>query len=561
MTSHLYRHVVIVTLSAALCWATGCGSPSSVCVRNSDCSTGSYCSGGSCTHDCTAATVSTSCGPGQTCSTFGMCLAAPDGGTSRDDASTGDAGRDAAMSDAGAACVAAGGTDADGDGYCAGTTLTSDCDDTHASAHPGATEICTPSMLAAVPADEDCDGEIDNGCAWAFGVAQFMTQTSTFHDQWLSPSLSEDGLRVYFTGFGSHTSALFMASRPALDQPFANAVPVPLSGGDPPDRSAVRHDELEIFFGQCGHGLWRATRAHRTDAFGAATAVPDTGALCDPSLSADGLELFHDRFLTEGLELHVMRRPSVTEAFGAAVRLTMTGSSIVAMGAPELAPDGRTLFFSEYPTGRLFVSHRADTTSTTFAIGREIAELGSRYTMAFSSSGSEMFMAGGNSADWSSGLYRVRVCRDGACPLMTAVACPSEGRRSPDNFHCYTRGATNQPYGNAVSACATPGDARLAHLVSIHSEAERAFVWHNFGTNTALSGTLWLGASDMATEGTWIWVSGEPFNYVHWGGGDPNEGTAANGLALWWAYDGLFADEAASHTYNYVCETELWPSW
>jgi Cys-rich repeat protein len=51
-------------------------------------------------------------------------------------------------------CVYDGCTDADGDGFC----QDSDCDDNNASVHPGAPEICGDSL------DNDCDGQIDEGC-------------------------------------------------------------------------------------------------------------------------------------------------------------------------------------------------------------------------------------------------------------------------------------------------------------------------------------------------------------------------------------------------------------
>jgi hypothetical protein len=47
---------------------------------------------------------------------------------------------------------AAGGTDADGDGF----DITSDCDDSDATVNPGATEICDDL-------DNDCDGSVDEG--------------------------------------------------------------------------------------------------------------------------------------------------------------------------------------------------------------------------------------------------------------------------------------------------------------------------------------------------------------------------------------------------------------
>lgn len=48
--------------------------------------------------------------------------------------------------------------DCDGDGYDAISSGGNDCDDTRASVHPGATEICDNGR------DDDCDGSVDEGC-------------------------------------------------------------------------------------------------------------------------------------------------------------------------------------------------------------------------------------------------------------------------------------------------------------------------------------------------------------------------------------------------------------
>jgi hypothetical protein len=34
-----------------------------------------------------------------------------------------------------------------------------------------------------------------------------------------------------------------------------------------------------------------------------------------------------------------------------------------------------------------------------------------------------------------------------------------------------------------------------------------------------------MGASDAAVEGTWTWVTGEPFSFANWGAGQPDKNT------------------------------------
>jgi hypothetical protein len=51
----------------------------------------------------------------------------------------------------------------------------------------------------------------------------------------------------------------------------------------------------------------------------------------------------------------------------------------------------------------------------------------------------------------------------------------------------------------------TPG-----HLVTLASAAEEDFIRVNFGVQS-----LWLGLTDEVSEGTFAWVTGEPFVYAN----------------------------------------------
>lgn len=546
------RLSALIGLSLAL---VGCPSDPA-CTRNSECEAGSYCSGGACVTDCTPATVEDDCGVGASCNTFGMCVSPPDAGAVPEDsgdlvdASIFDGGVDAP--DLRPACVIAGGTDADGDGYCA-----DDCDDSNGEINPGAAEVCTPSALAARPLDENCDGEVDDACGWYFGEPHFVSRMATRHEQWLSPTVSADGLRVYYTGYGGAASTLLVAERASVALPFSNSVVVPLS--QPSDRGTLRRDELEVFFGVCGGGLWRARRSSRAEAFGVAERVMGGENVCDPSLSASGLELFFTQGVAaEGFQVHVMRRETVAAEFGAPERLAISGSSIAQTGAPALAPDGHTLFFSEYPTGRLYIAHRAEEAGAAFTLVREVVELGPRYAVGFSPSGSELFESGGRAAAWDAGLSRIRICRDGPCPLGTLVTCPTGGTRSPDGLHCYWSAPPAVPWGSALSAC---GDG---HLATVHSDAERTAMgggWiGGYDNNPGIAGLPAVPECNVGVPGCrWAWVTGEPWTYDYWQAGEPsnsgnNEHAVVGGPGPWNDYIG-------AQPIVPVCESELWPTW
>lgn len=57
------------------------------------------------------------------------------------------------------------------------------------------------------------------------------------------------------------------------------------------------------------------------------------------------------------------------------------------------------------------------------------------------------------------------------------------------------------------------------HLVTINDAAEEAWLRTTFGTNTL----YWIGFTDAALEGVWVWSSGEPVTYTNWNELEPND--------------------------------------
>jgi hypothetical protein len=65
--------------------------------------------------------------------------------------------------------------------------------------------------------------------------------------------------------------------------------------------------------------------------------------------------------------------------------------------------------------------------------------------------------------------------------------------------------------------------ARGGRLAAFGSSREWQGALRAIGSN-ALAGRLgvWIGASDQVEEGTWRWVTGEPFTFTNWAEGEPN---------------------------------------
>jgi len=96
----------------------------------------------------------------------------------------------------------------------------------------------------------------------------------------------------------------------------------------------------------------------------------------------------------------------------------------------------------------------------------------------------------------------------------------SPGIQNPDNGHWYQRfDSPTMTWHEARNFCESLG----GHLATITSEAEDNFVYENLGEDSP-SYHPWLGATDEIIEDTWVWVTGEPWDYSNWAPqtGEPN---------------------------------------
>ena len=70
------------------------------------------------------------------------------------------------------------------------------------------------------------------------------------------------------------------------------------------------------------------------------------------------------------------------------------------------------------------------------------------------------------------------------------------------------------------------------YLATITDAAEQTFVNSLLPTGLVDRSHFWLGGSDAAAEGTWTWVTSEPFAYTNWWSGEPNDLGNEDYLAL-----------------------------
>ncbi|MFX1283969.1 MAG: lectin-like protein [Promethearchaeota archaeon] len=123
---------------------------------------------------------------------------------------------------------------------------------------------------------------------------------------------------------------------------------------------------------------------------------------------------------------------------------------------------------------------------------------------------------------------------------------------------------TNVTYPTAMAACTALG----GHLVTISDWKENTFV-----TNLAQDAWyIWIGLTDEVTEGTFKWITGEPFVFYNWLKPNPNDSGDAGqdhvvlygGLAGSYDYGVFYSDATGgwndvhfNYSYYYICEWEF----
>lgn len=94
--------------------------------------------------------------------------------------------------------------------------------------------------------------------------------------------------------------------------------------------------------------------------------------------------------------------------------------------------------------------------------------------------------------------------------------------------------ATNPANGHVYHLLAksswTVAEARAVelggHLTTVNDQAEHDWITANFHNFGSVDIDLWSGFNDVASEGNWVWVSGEPVTYTNWDAGEPNNAGA-----------------------------------
>lgn len=98
-------------------------------------------------------------------------------------------------------------------------------------------------------------------------------------------------------------------------------------------------------------------------------------------------------------------------------------------------------------------------------------------------------------------------------------------------------------WADVIQQCNQQG----GHLVTISSQEENDFVDPMYVNH------IWLGLTDEASEGNWVWENGEPVIYTNWADGEPNNYGTGEDYCLM-RPDGTWGDYTTQWSNKYVLE-------
>ena len=111
------------------------------------------------------------------------------------------------------------------------------------------------------------------------------------------------------------------------------------------------------------------------------------------------------------------------------------------------------------------------------------------------------------------------VCFQGKDALAATVVQWTTGTNA--NNHYYYVTDNTMSWTDADTLATNMG----GYLVAVNNQDEQDFINNTILTGPNQNDAFWTGLNDAATENTFVWTSGETFNYQNWGSGEPNDFT------------------------------------
>lgn len=195
-----------------------------------------------------------------------------------------------------------------------------------------------------------------------FGTPQNLTAINSSAED-TNPSISADNLTIYFTRSnvpGNPVAVeIMVATRPDAASPFG--IPQVVTEVNIPDGDdyapSISSDGLALYFTSfkpiVSDDIYVATRMNPIDPFGTPVPVPGVNTIysdAHPSISADGLRLYfqsdRDHPNTNDFDIFVAERPDLASPFNAPIRLSDIVNTPGGESQPSISFDDAFLYFT-----------------------------------------------------------------------------------------------------------------------------------------------------------------------------------------------------------------------
>jgi lectin-like protein len=141
---------------------------------------------------------------------------------------------------------------------------------------------------------------------------------------------------------------------------------------------------------------------------------------------------------------------------------------------------------------------------------------------------------------------------DAGGPVVLAATCSTE----TFGTSCYEVFGTPLAWVDAEARCVAWG----GHLASVESPPEDAFleVWRDvLGLPPGNGSGVWLGGTDAAQEGIFLWADGSPVLLNGWAFGQPNDGAGVDCIEKRNDGTDLWYDQRCTDARPFICERPL----